>query len=213
MRSSRDANCNRFAVDDFIEVEISSRKNEEERKITELRNKLKPGDRLVVTEVSRLGRAPEDLYQLIPGLVKSGVTIESIKEHLVFRMDPATGDMDLMTEVLMNFLGIMYKMERSMISSRTKAALAAKKAQGVVLGKPKGRVQERPLDKHKATIFELLQKNIPKSSIARIVGTSRQNLNDYIKKRFSIINDSKGKRAKERMVKVRAGKTVATERS
>ena len=35
-------------------------------------------------------------------------------------------------------LSLFAQLERSMISRRTKEALAAKKAQGVVLGRPKG---------------------------------------------------------------------------
>lgn len=44
-------------IDDWVEVEISSRKNMHDRRIAELIQGLKKGDKLIVSELSRLARS------------------------------------------------------------------------------------------------------------------------------------------------------------
>ena len=44
-------------IDEFIEVTISSGQSSRKRRIEELQERLKPGDALLVTELSRLGRS------------------------------------------------------------------------------------------------------------------------------------------------------------
>ena len=46
----------RFPIDQFIESRISSRQSPLERRIDEMVGTLEPGDRLLVSELSRLGR-------------------------------------------------------------------------------------------------------------------------------------------------------------
>ena len=50
------AQTHKLLINEFINVEVSSRKNPQERRIDELRSKLRQGDMLLVTELSRLGR-------------------------------------------------------------------------------------------------------------------------------------------------------------
>lgn len=57
---------------------------------------------------------------------------------------------------MITMLALFAQLERAMISRRTKDALATKKAQGVVLGKPKGTIQNSFYDKDRKQIIELL---------------------------------------------------------
>ena len=57
---------------------------------------------------------------------------------------------------MVTLLALFGEIERDFISLRTKEALAAKKAQGIVLGKPKGTIQSSMYDKDKERIQELL---------------------------------------------------------
>ncbi|MBZ0295017.1 MAG: recombinase family protein [Anaerolineae bacterium] len=50
------AHQQKLKIDEFIEIEISSRKNQRERRISEVIEKLSDGDLLIVAELSRLGR-------------------------------------------------------------------------------------------------------------------------------------------------------------
>ena len=58
------ARKNSFIVDKFIEVEISSRKNQNERKINEVFATLQENDILIITELSRLGRSLSEILKI-----------------------------------------------------------------------------------------------------------------------------------------------------
>jgi DNA invertase Pin-like site-specific DNA recombinase len=78
--------ANRWAwhVDDFIEVNRSSRHTSRQRRIEELLHRLQPDDTLLVTELSRLGRSTGEVILLINQLVDHGVTVIIIKQNRLF---------------------------------------------------------------------------------------------------------------------------------
>ena len=149
-------------VDDFIEISISSRRNRRDRRIEELLEKLDPGDTLLVTELSRLGRSTGEVITLIDELVANGITIVVLKQNLKLNADQD----DIQSITMVTMLSLFAQMERTMISRRTKEALATKKAQGVVLGKPKGTIQSSQFDKDRERIIELLSLGVSIRKIA-----------------------------------------------
>jgi len=146
------ARRNEIHVDDFIAISISSRKSHRDRRLDELLAQLYEGDILVVTELSRLGRSTGEVINLIDELLNTGIRIIVIKQNLV--LDKTHDDIQSITMITM--LSLFAQLERMIISQRTKDALAAKKAQGVVLGKPKGTLQRSIYDKDQERIVELL---------------------------------------------------------
>ena len=74
----------RFAVDRFVEGQVSSRKNPAQRGIDDLLGTLATGDRLVVSELSRLGRSLGQVIRIIDELVKCKVHFVAIKEAIRF---------------------------------------------------------------------------------------------------------------------------------
>lgn len=156
------ARRNALHIDDFIEISISSRKNRRERRIEELLEKLTPEDTLVVTELSRLGRSTGEVITLIDELVANDITILILKQNLKLNKDQD----DIQSITMITMLSLFAQLERSMISRRTKEALAAKKAQGVVLGKPKGVIQNSKFDQDRKRIVELLSLGVSVRKIA-----------------------------------------------
>ena len=71
---------NRVLIDDFIEVEASSRKDSKIRKIDELLEKLIQGDTLLVAELSRLGRNMLETLNIINTLSEKGIKIIFIRQ-------------------------------------------------------------------------------------------------------------------------------------
>ena len=148
-------------IDEFIEVIISSGYSSRKRRIGELQERLEPGDVLLVTELSRLGRSTGEVIILINDLVAYGVTIIIIKQNLRL-----SDDLQNMTsKVMVTLLALFAEIERDFISLRTKEALASKKAQGVILGKPKGTIQASIYDKDRGRIEELLSLGVPQKRI------------------------------------------------
>jgi putative DNA-invertase from lambdoid prophage Rac len=148
-------------IDEFIEVTISSVQSSRKRRIEELQERLEPGDALLVTELSRLGRSTGEVIILINDLVAYDVTITIIKQNLRLSNDLN----DVTSKVMVTLLALFAEIERDFISLRTKEALASKKAQGVILGKPKGTIQASIYDKDRERIEELLSLGVPQKRI------------------------------------------------
>ena len=69
-------------------------------------------------------------------------------------------------------LGLAAQIEREFISARTKEALAKRKADGVKLGRPKGKAQTLKLDAFEDEIRNYLKKGINKLAISKLIECS-----------------------------------------
>jgi len=172
------ANKNGLKIDEWIEVEVSSRKGFEARRINELCEKLNEGDTLILSELSRLARSMPQVISLVYGLIQSKRNIVAVKENLKL-----TDPLDMTGKVMIGLLSLFVELERDLISLRTKEGLASRKAAGVKLGKPKGLIQKSKLDVHLDEIKNLLHHRVPKTAISRLMKTSRSNLETYLTKR------------------------------
>jgi DNA invertase Pin-like site-specific DNA recombinase len=177
----------RFTVDRFVEVQASSRKNPAQRGIEDLLGTLAAGDRLVVSELSRLGRSLGQVIRIVDELVKQKVCFVAIKEGIRFE-----GKQDMQTKVMITLFGLFAEVERDLISQRTKEGLATARAKGRLLGRPKGALGKSKLDGKEEEIRMLLEKTVSKASIAKIVGVSRTALHHYIRTRKLDAKASKG---------------------
>jgi len=153
----------KLLIDEFIEIEISSRRNPSERRITELVDKLHAGDLLLVAELSRLGRNMLETLNIIHDLTGKGVKI-------IFIRQPELSTNGSHTQLLLAIYSYFAETEREFISIRTKQGLAAAKAQGKLLGRPKGsRNESRPLDPYGEQIKAYLQVGLPIASIRKLI--------------------------------------------
>ena len=111
-------------------------------------------------------------------LMTNGVQIMTIKDN--FRLGN-----DMQAKILAFCFGLIAEVERELISQRTKEALARKKAEGVVLGRPKGRKSARvKLSGNEAEIQSLLDAKVSKSAIARRYGVCRKTVISFVKNRL-----------------------------
>lgn len=172
------AKKNKLEVDDFIQMTISSRKTSKERRIDELVAVLNDADTLIVTELSRLGRSTAEVISLVNELIQKQVRVIAIKQNLDIKQH------DMTSKVMITLFSLFSELERDLISLRTKEALAAKKSQGTILGKPRGTIQKSKFDKDVEKIKELLGYGLSARKIATVLGyTSHIALNTYINKR------------------------------
>ena len=172
------ARKNDFVIDDYIELTVSSKKSEAQRRIDELTTKLTSKDTLVVTELSRLGRSTSQVLSLVNQLVDQQIRIIVIKQNLNISKH------DVNSKVIVTLFSLFAELERDFISLRTKEALAAKKAKGIKLGKPVGTIQKSKFDEHRERIIELLDLGLSVRKIAKVLGyNSHIGLNTYVRKR------------------------------
>ena len=163
-------------VDGWIEETISGTKNYSKRRLGVLLKKVEKGDLIICSELSRLGRSLFMIMDILNICMNKECQVWTIKDN--YRLGA-----DISSKVLAFAFGLSAEIERNLISQRTKEALARKKAEGVVLGRPKGR-RTAP-EKHKLyfkrqLIVSLLNEGVSKRQIAIIVKVDRGTLNRYI---------------------------------
>ena len=169
-----------IGIENFIQVEISSKKSLKDRKIEELKETLSNEDNLIVSELSRLGRSTKEVLILIDELKEQGVIIHLIKQNMIIDKNSN----DPMAKLLLTLLASFGELERDLISQRTKEALKSKKEQGVVLGRKKGSLGKSKLDDRKEEIRDLLSKKISQTSMAKLLGCDRSTLRNFIDTRL-----------------------------
>ena len=126
-----------FEIDQWIEVEMSSRKTFEARKIDDLLRSLKRGDRLIVSELSRIARSMRQIHNIMHELTQKKVETHIIKQGLIAR------DKDLTSKITINAFAMAAEIERDLISQRTKNGLALAKKRGKTLGNPNLKIDNR----------------------------------------------------------------------
>ena len=92
-------------------------------------------------------------------------------------------DDSLNSRITATVLGLAAEIEREFISMRTKEALAKRKAEGVVLGRPKGKAKRVKLDNKSKEIRKYLEMGISKRAICKLVDCSPSTLYEWIERR------------------------------
>lgn len=168
----------KLAVDEWIEIEMSSRKTTKQRRIDELMERLQKGDTLIVSELSRLARSVGQIAIIVDTLIKNGVRTICLKEGI-----DLNGKRDMSSKVMITMFSLFSEIERDLISERTKEGLRRAKAQGKLLGRPKGIPGKSKLDGKEQEIQDLLSKGVTKANIARICGVGATTMRHFIRSR------------------------------
>lgn len=170
------ANNNGFKIDKWVEETISSRKPLHKRKLGQLLEELKEGDTLICSELSRLSRSVPETFTILQTCLNKKCVVRTIKENYIL------GD-DLQSQILAFCFGVSAQIERSMISSRTKCALANVKAKGGRLGRPPSAQNKKlKLSKNTKRIKDLLDKGVSKNQISKIMEVQYMTLCRFIKR-------------------------------
>lgn len=169
------AKQNDFKIDGWIEETISGMKSYDKRQLGKLLNRVKKDDLIICAELSRLGRNLFMIMEILNICMTKECKVWTIKDN--YRLGE-----DIQSKVLAFAFGLSAEIERNLISQRTKEALARKRAEGVVLGRPKGRKSSHvKLSGKEETIRVLRQQNVSKCEIARIFGVHRMTVDTFIR--------------------------------
>lgn len=172
------ANKNNLTVNNWIEIKTGSRKSKKERKINELLRQVEKGDTLIVAELSRLGRSVGQVVTIINEFIQKKVKVICLKEDINLIGRPS-----MQNKVMITMFSLFAEIERDLISERTKEGLARARADGKLLGRPKGTLGKSKLDSKENEIKNYLQKGVNKANIAKIYEVSWPTIDNFIKTR------------------------------
>lgn len=166
----------KMKVDGWIEETISGTKAYDKRQLGSLLKRIQKGDIIICAELSRLGRNLFMIMEILNICMTKECKVWTIKDN--YRLGE-----DIQSKVLAFAFGLSAEIERNLISQRTKEALARKKAEGIVLGRPKGKKsapEKYKLYGKQTLITELLAAKVSKRKIAKICKVDRNTLDRYI---------------------------------
>lgn len=165
-------------IDEWIDETISSTKKLDVRKFGALLQQMQKGDALIVSELSRLGRNLMQIMKILHDCMEKDVMVYTVKENYELGNN-------INSKVLAFAFGLSAEIERNLISQRTKEALARRKAEGQILGRPKGsKSQMRKLTGKEDDIKSLMSKKISYSAIGRILGVHRLTVSSFVKEKI-----------------------------
>ena len=179
--------CKRQGMDinSWIEETISGTKSYNKRELGKLLKHVTKGDMIICSELSRLGRNLFMIMEILNICMTKECRVWTIKDN--YRL----GD-DIQSKVLAFAFGLSAEIERNLISQRTKEALKLKRAEGVVLGRPKGSKtapEKCKLYPKRELIKGLLAEGVSQRKIAAICKVDRNTLARYIKQGHLNDND------------------------
>ena len=164
-------------IDKYIEdAGISGTKEPEKRALGGCLKKLKPGDVIICSELSRLGRKLFMVMRILEHCMRIGACVYTVKDGYVL------GD-NIQSKVLAFAFGLSAEIERDLISQRTKEALAVRRAAGKTLGRQTGsKNKSHKLHGQAETIKRMLNNKIPKTRIAKKLKVSVSTVYKYMSK-------------------------------
>ena len=159
----------------FEEEKLSGKISWRKRKIATLLDDAQPGDNIIVSELSRLGRSMLECMEILSIAAQKGVNVYAVKGN--WRLDSS-----IQSKIIAMAFAMAAEIERDLISKRTKEALVAKKANGIRLGRPKG-VGKSKLDQYRPEIEALISNGSTQTFIAKRYHTTEANLHHWLKQR------------------------------
>lgn len=156
-----------LTVDSWVVETASGKLPYRKRKLGRLLRRLRSGDVLIVTEISRLSRSLTEIMAIMGYCLEKKVCIYTTKERYTF-------DNSINSKVLCFAFGLVAEIERNLISMRTKEALALKRAEGVRLGRrPGSDVKKQVIRDNSDRIEAMLASGMTVTKICRKIGISR----------------------------------------
>lgn len=173
---------NKFAVEKGMVIEkwvsetVSGTKAAKDRKLGPLLKKMKKGDTLIISEISRLGRNLMQIMSILNLCMTKDAAVLTVKERYELGNN-------INSQILAFAFGLSAQIERDLISQRTKEGLARRVAEGQKLGRaPGGKNSHYKLTGKEQVITQMLSDKKSKAAICRKLKCNLWTLNEHLKR-------------------------------
>lgn len=162
---------------EWVSDTASGAKPWQERAIAGVLERSIRGDRIIVSEISRIARSTVGVLTFLQAAAEKGVTVDAVKSGIL--LDGSTA-----SKIVVTVLAMAAEIERDLLRERTKAALDARKARGLPVGRQAGATgKKNKLDGRMGEIQPLLDAKVSHTAIARVLKVSRQTLYTFLQER------------------------------
>ena len=163
-----------LTIDRWVSESVSGTVCLEKRALGKVIRKMRKGDLIVCTELSRLGRNMLMVMSILNACSQKGVAIHTIKDG--FDLSDSIN-----SKIIAFAFALAAEIERNLISQRTKEALAVRKINGVRLGRPPGRSSQRDVfNRSRDEIIKLLSDGHTMVSVAKKYKMHRNTLSRFL---------------------------------
>ena len=169
----------------FVEEQVSGKISWRKRKVANILEELEKNDNLIVSELSRLGRTMLEIMEILSIAKNKEINIYALKGNWQL-------DSSIQSSIIAMAFSMAAEIERELISSRTKEALASRRKAGVILGRPKGPGKSK-LDQYRPEIEALINNGSTQKFIANRYGVTEATMSSWIKKKVFSDKNSQSK--------------------
>ncbi|HEY6093814.1 MAG TPA: recombinase family protein [Gallionellaceae bacterium] len=177
--SQREIISAKCASPEWISDTASGAKPWQERAVAGALERCERGDKIMVSEISRIARSTVGVLTFLQAAAEKGVTVDAVKSGIM--LDGSTA-----SKIVVTVLAMAAEIERDLLRERTKAALDARKRNGLPVGRQPGAKGKRnKLDGRWQEIEPLINAKVAHTAIARVMKVSRQTLHTYLLLRYA----------------------------
>lgn len=166
-----------YTVDEWVSDTASGGTPWQERQLAHILDDARTGEKIIISEVSRIARSTIGVLTFLEAAAKKGVSVNAIKSGI--KLDGSTS-----SKIVVAVLAIAAEIERDLLRERTRAALQARKAAGLPIGRQAGALGlSKKLTGKESEIDKLVSAGVSQAAIGRIMGVSRQTIFTHQKAR------------------------------
>lgn len=174
---------NNFNFDEIVEERISGTVKAEHRPHYKvLRDKLRNGDILIVTDIDRLGRNADDVIMEFKRLKAQGIRVIALDTPYLNEWDKVQDSSiyNMIADIFITLKAHMAQQEREKIVERINQGLEVARAKGKKLGRPKAELPKEFVKEYKKFKNGEYGK-MSALAFAKMLGLGRSTLYKYIK--------------------------------
>lgn len=160
-------------VDSWVIDVASGATRYQARKLQEILDHAARGDTIIASEISRIARSTLGVLTFLQEAAQRGLFVIACESGIVL-------DNSIASKIQVTMLALCAEIERDLLRTRTKAALDARRAAGLPMGRPLGAKSKSKISSRRREIDELLRAKVSKRAIARVLQCSPTTLHTFL---------------------------------